>query len=65
MAQRGTFAIDENLPRKARKVATARKSSVNQLVREFLKQVVKEADQEGGSHSAAETRSHNPDRLLR
>lgn len=42
MSRNLTLTIDEELLREARKVALDRNSSVNQLVREFLEQLVRE-----------------------
>lgn len=40
-----TLTLDENLLRAARKVAIDRNTSVNQLVRDYLASLVREADQ--------------------
>ncbi|MBI3473313.1 MAG: hypothetical protein HY013_18315 [Candidatus Solibacter usitatus] len=40
-----TLTVDEDLLRAARKTARDRNTSLNQLVREFLARVVREADQ--------------------
>ena len=42
MKQNLTLTVDEELLRDARKVALDRKTSVNQLVREYLEQLVSE-----------------------
>ncbi len=39
-----TLTLDEDLLRAARKIATDRNTSVNQLVREFLRRLVQETD---------------------
>ena len=44
MTKNLTLTIDEELLRSARKVALDRNTSVNQLVREFLEQLVNEKD---------------------
>jgi hypothetical protein len=41
-----TLTLDEDLLRAARKTAIDRDTSVNQLVREFLARLVREADQQ-------------------
>ena len=41
MQRNVTLTVDENLLREARKVALDRNTSVNQLVREFLEQLVR------------------------
>jgi hypothetical protein len=41
-----TLTLDENLLRAARKVALDRDTSVNQLVRDYLAQLVRETDQQ-------------------
>ena len=45
MARNLTLTLDDELLRAARKVAIDRNTSVNQLVREYLAGLVREADQ--------------------
>lgn len=45
MSKNLTLTIDEGLLRSARKVAVDRDTSVNQLVRDFLVQLVQQTDQ--------------------
>ena len=49
-----TLTLDEELLRAARKVALDRNTSVNQLVREFLANLVQETDQRKAARAAIE-----------